>query len=223
MYLEIQELTKRIGNATVLDHIDLALEKGRIYGLRGKNGSGKTMLMRAMCGLILPTEGRIVIDGQALGKNHSFPNSVGALIEYPGFIASYSGLKNLMVLASIRKKVDESAIRAQMAAFDLDPDDKKKFRKYSLGMKQKLGIIAALMEEPDLILLDEPLNALDEKNVATVKAILKQHKQRGALIVLSCHDREELEQLADEVYGMENGRITDHYIVETKGGGDHAD
>ena len=217
MYLEIKNICKTIGNAEILKHINLEMERGKIYGLRGQNGSGKTMLMRTICGLILPTEGEIVIDGETLGKDISFPRSIGALIENPGFIADYSGMKNLEVLASIQNHIKKEDIAACMEELGLDPNDKKKFKKYSLGMKQKLGIIAAVMENPDLIILDEPLNALDEKTVNTVKEILLRHKARGALIIISCHDREELEFLSDEIFCIEAGEITGSYVVgETK-------
>lgn len=213
MYLEIKNICKTIGSAEILKHINLEMERGKIYGLRGKNGSGKTMLMRTICGLILPTEGEIVIDGETLGKDISFPRSIGALIENPGFIADYSGMKNLEVLASIQNHVKKDEIAACMEELGLDPNDKKKFKKYSLGMKQKLGIIAAVMENPDIIVLDEPLNALDEKTVNTVKEILLRHKARGALIIISCHDREELEFLSDEIFCIEAGEITGSYTV----------
>ena len=213
MYLEIKNICKTIGSAEILKHINLEMERGKIYGLRGKNGSGKTMLMRTICGLILPTEGEIVIDGETLGKDISFPRSIGALIENPGFIADYSGMKNLEVLASIQNHIKKEDIAACMEELGLDPNDKKKFKKYSLGMKQKLGIIAAVMENPDLIILDEPLNALDEKTVNTVKEILLRHKARGALIIISCHDREELEFLSDEIFCIEAGEITGSYVV----------
>ena len=213
MYLQINDICKTIGSAEILKHIQLGMERGKIYGLRGKNGSGKTMLMRTICGLILPTQGEVVIDGETLGKDISFPRSIGALIENPGFIAEYSGMKNLEVLASIQGRIGKEEIAACWEELGLDPNDKKKFRKYSLGMKQKLGIAAAVMENPDIIVLDEPLNALDEKTVHTVKEILLRHKARGALIIISCHDREELEFLSDEVFCIEAGEITGSYVV----------
>ena len=218
MYLQLKNICKTIGSAEILKHIDLEMEPGKIYGLRGKNGSGKTMLMRTICGLILPTEGEVIINGEKLGKDISFPRSIGALIENPGFIADYSGMKNLEVLASIQNRIGKEEIAVGMEELGLDPNDKKKFKKYSLGMKQKLGIVAAVMENPDIIVLDEPLNALDEKTVKTVKDILLRHKERGALIIISCHDREELEFLSDEVFVIEAGKITDSYTVEAPNG-----
>ncbi len=214
MYLEIQNLSKTISKNPILRNITIGMERGKIYGLRGKNGSGKTMLMRAICGLILPTEGSVSIDGEILGKDISFPRSVGALIENPGFIANYSGLRNLQILAAIQNHIGQKEIEENMRQLGLDPADPKKFKKYSLGMKQKLGIAAAVMENPDLIVLDEPINALDEKSVEVVKQLLLKHKERGALIIISCHDREELEFLSDEVFCIEEGQIRDHYIVD---------
>ena len=213
MYLEVKNLSKTISKAQILKDITLSMERGRIYGLRGKNGSGKTMLMRSICGLILPTSGQVIIDGEILGKDISFPRSIGALIENPGFVSNYSGYKNLEILASIQNKVGDKEIKSVMEELGLDPEDKKKFRKYSLGMKQKLGIAAAVMENPDMIILDEPINALDEKTVSVVKNILLRHKEHGALIIISCHDREELEFLSDEIFCIDTGEITRSYVV----------
>lgn len=214
MYLEIRDLSKILAKREVLSHISLEMERGRIYGFKGKNGSGKTMLMRAICGLILPTAGQVIIDGEMLGKDISFPRSVGALIETPGFISHYSALRNLETLASIQRKIGIPEMEAVLLELGLDPHDRKKFRQFSLGMKQKLGIAAAVMENPDIIVLDEPINALDEKSVETVKQMLIRHKERGALIILSCHDREELEYLSDVIFCLDNGRVVDSYSVD---------
>lgn len=216
MYLEIKNLSKTISKNAVLNNISIEMEKGKIYGLRGKNGSGKTMLMRSICGLIVPTEGEIVIDGESLHKDISFPRSIGALIETPGFISSYSGFKNLKILASIQNKILDSDIENILLELGLSPHDKKKFKKYSLGMKQKLGIAAAIMENPDIIILDEPINALDESSVTKVKELLLRYKKSGSLIIISCHDKEELEYLCDEIFCIENGTITKKYTVDNK-------
>ncbi|MGL4731780.1 MAG: ABC transporter ATP-binding protein [Clostridium sp.] len=210
MYIEVKNLTKVISKNTILSNINLRMEQGKIYGLKGKNGSGKTMLMRAICGLILPTEGEVIINDEVLGTDISFPRSIGALIENPGFIENYSGYKNLKILADIQGKIDDEQIRKTISLVGLEPDDKKKFKKYSLGMKQKLGIAAAIMENPDIIILDEPINALDEKSVSIVREILHEHRDRGALILVSCHDSEELEYLSDEIFIIENGSIKEH-------------
>ncbi|WP_071396578.1 ATP-binding cassette domain-containing protein [Bacillus tuaregi] len=213
MYIELKGLTKKISKTTVLDNISLSMEKGKIYGLKGKNGSGKTMLMRAICGLIVPSEGRININGDILGKDISFPKSVGALIENPGFIGSYTGFKNLKILADIKGEIDNNTINDVLLEVGLDPGDKKKYKKYSLGMRQKLGIAAAIMENPELIILDEPINALDEQSTNKVRDILQRRRKEGALIIVSCHDKEELEFLSDEIFIIENGRIIDHQIL----------
>lgn len=190
--IEIKNLNKKIKGAEVLKDINLHLEGGKVYGLKGKNGSGKTMLMRAVCGLILPTGGSITINGEQLGKQISFPRSVGILIENPSFIPGYTGLKNLSVLAAIQKRVGEDEIRETLEKIGLDPDDKRTYRKYSLGMKQRLGIAAAVMENPDIVILDEPINALDESGAKQVRTILKEQKERGAVCIIACHDSEEL-------------------------------
>jgi len=214
MYLEIKNFQKIISSNVILNDINIQMDQGRIYGFKGKNGSGKTMLMRAICGLILPTKGKIIVNGETLHKDISFPRSIGALIESPGFIANYSGFKNLQTLANIKQTINTEDIHEILSKLGLDPNDRKKFKKYSLGMKQKLGIAAAIMENPDIIVLDEPLNALDENSVLTVKNLLIEHKKRGALIIISCHDREELEFLSDEIFSLENGEIADAYQVQ---------
>lgn len=211
MYLEIEELIKIIGNETVLDHITLSMDVGKIYGLWGKNGSGKTMLIRAICGLIRPSSGKVIIDSEVLGEKQDFPQSVGALIENPGFIDKYTGYQNLKILAEIKKEIGKEEIEAVLEKVGLQEQKHKKYKKYSLGMKQKLGIAAALMEKPRLILLDEPTNALDEASVKMLHNLLLEYKQEGALIILASHDREELEQLSDIIYEVENGRIKNQY------------
>lgn len=209
MKIEIENYTKIIKGITILDNVSLTFEAGKCYGLKGKNGSGKTMLMRAVCGLIHPTKGQVIIDGEVLGKDMSFPKSVGVLIENPAFIANYTGLKNLELLASIKNIAGTEEIRNIIKAVGLDPDDKRKYRKYSLGMKQKLGIAAAFMEKPDIIILDEPINAIDESGVEKVKSLIAKAKERGAVIITACHDAEELEELSDEIICLAEGRISD--------------
>lgn len=207
MYIEVKNVTKRIDKVTILDSIYLQLDRGKIYGLKGKNGSGKTMLIKAICGLIRPSQGEIIVNGVTLGRNQEFPKSVGALIENPGFIENYSGYKNLKLLADIKGEIGENEIRTVMEALGLNPDEKKRVKKYSLGMKQKLGIAAALMEHPELILLDEPTNALDSESVEKFNALLRKEKERKAVILIASHDMEELEKIADLIFVIENGRI----------------
>lgn len=196
-----------MSNTNILDDINLKLVSGKIYGFVGKNGSGKTMLMRAICGLINPTSGEVIIDNKVLGKDISFPDNVGILIENPGFIPSYSGFKNLKYLARIKNKISDEDIKSVILMVGLDPNDKKSYRKYSLGMKQKLGIAGAIMENPNLLILDEPFNALDEETVENIRNIIKYKKDKENIVILSCHDREEIENLCDEIIEIKLGKI----------------
>lgn len=205
--IELKEVVKDIKGKRIIDHVTLHLESGKITGLKGVNGSGKTMLMRLISGLITPTSGSITINGKRLGKDITFPESVGILIENPAFLDTYSGFDNLKMLASIQNRIGEEEIRAILAKVGLDPQDKKKYRKYSLGMKQRLGIAAAVMENPDIIILDEPTNALDSDGVEMLKEILHEHRERGALLLISCHDLATLKELSDEMYLMESGAL----------------
>lgn len=207
MNIKIHNLTKCIKDNTVLDNVNLELQSGTVYGFKGVNGSGKTMLMRAICGLIYPSSGYVEIDGKVLGKDISFPESVGVLIENPSFIRNFTGAENLKALASIQKRIGEEEIRTALNEVGLNPDDKRPYRKYSLGMKQKLGVAAAVMEHPALIVLDEPLNALDEDGVTRVKRIIQNEKSRGSLIIIACHDAAELYEIADQIVEIECGIV----------------
>ncbi len=207
MKIEVKDYTKIIKGITILDDINITFESGKCYGLKGKNGSGKTMLMRAVSGLITATKGAVVIDGETLGKEISFPRSIGVLIENPAFIANYTGYKNLELLACIQNRIGKEEIQKTMEDVGLEPDDKRKYRKYSLGMKQKLGIASAFMEKPDIIILDEPINAIDETGVLKVKKMIQEAKSRGAVIITACHDAEELQELSDEIIQIAEGRI----------------
>ena len=174
MKIEIEHVSKKIKDALVLDDVCMTLESGNIYGFQGVNGSGKTMLMRAVSGLMYPTSGTISIDGKMLGKNMAFPEKIGMLIENPAFI---------------------------------DSARNKKYKKYSLGMKQRLGIACAIMEEPKLLLLDEPFNALDKEGQEKLSEIIRDMRDRGSLILLSSHDKDELENLSDVIYLVDSGRF----------------
>ena len=214
MKIVIKDLTKKLNKIEVLSGINLELIGGKIYGFKGKNGSGKTMLMRVICGLMIPTQGTVSIDNEILGKDISFPRSIGLLLENPSFINNYTGLKNLKILASIQQTIDENQIRDTLIRIGLDPDDKRTYKKYSLGMKQRLGIAAAVMENPDIVILDEPINALDESGAKQVREILYEQKQRGAVCIIACHDSEELEFLSDEIYEIAEGKIVNHSIIK---------
>ena len=212
--VRLEHYTKNFKKVTVLDDINLTLESGKVIGLKGKNGSGKTMLMRAISGLILPTSGKVFINDKELGKQISFPPSIGLLIKNPSFIANYTGFKNLKILASIQNKISDEEIREAIRKVGLKPDDPRTFKKYSLGMKQRLGIAAAIMEKPDIVILDEPINALDEAGAGLIKGILDELKANGSLIIIACHDTEELNYLSDEVYEIYEGQLVDKEAAE---------
>ena len=194
------------------------MEAGRVTGLRGINGSGKTMLLRLLAGLIHPTEGRITIDGKTLGTDMEFPPSMGLLIENPAFLGQYTGAENLEMLASLHQNVTKEDVRALLEKVGLAADGDTKYRKYSLGMKQRLGIAGAILGEPELLLLDEPTNALDTKGVELLRSIIQEERQRGAAIVVACHDAAFLESVSDEIYCLENGQLTDHLILQEEVG-----
>ena len=208
--VRLEDYCKSFKSAEVLKNINLTLESGKVIGLKGKNGSGKTMLMRAISGLILPTSGKVYINDKELGRHISFPPSIGILIENPSFISNYTGFKNLKILASIQNRISDDEIRDAIRKVGLDPDDKRTFKKYSLGMKQRLGIAAAIMERPDIVILDEPINALDEAGAGLIKGLLDELKANGSLMIIACHDTEELNHLSDEIYEIYDGEITGH-------------
>ncbi|SEF54942.1 ATP-binding cassette domain-containing protein [Lachnospira multipara] len=207
MVIEIKNASKEIKKNFVLKNINLNFKSGVIYGLKGKNGSGKTMLMRLVCGLIYATTGEVIVDGKTLGKDISFPDNTGILIENPSFIDEYTGLDNLKLLSKIRNEITEKEIVESIMRVGLDPKDKRNYKKYSLGMKQKLGIAAAIMEKPNLLILDEPINAVDDDGVKKIRNILDEEKRRGAICIIACHDREELDLLADEIIEIKEGEI----------------
>lgn len=207
MEIKVQNITKVIKGTTVLDSVSMEMKSGEIVGLRGENGSGKTMLMRMIAGLIFPTQGSVRIDGRALGKDLAFPKEMGILLENPTFLENYTGYQNLCMLASIQNRIGEEEIKKAIRRVGLEWNDKKKYRKYSLGMKQRLGIAAAIMEAPQLIILDEPSNALDAQGVEMLRKIIREEKERDALILVSSHDGLLLEEIADVIYIMKNGHL----------------
>lgn len=207
MQIQIEHLTKKIKGVTVLDDITYSFQGGRIYGLSGKNGCGKTMLMRSIAGLIYPTSGKIMIDGEILGKDISFPKSMGLLIENPVFLRDYTGFENLRLLAGIQGGISDDEIREVLEKVGLLPEDKRKYYKYSLGMRQRLGIAAAIMGEPDVILLDEPINAIDVDGVEEIRDTIRNLVDENRIIIIACHDKEEMDYMADTVIRMAEGRI----------------
>lgn len=206
----VNEVSKSIYGVPIINSISMKLVSGNVYGFQGINGSGKTMLMRLICGLIYPTKGEIVIDGKRLGKEITFPQSVGLLLENPAFLDSYTGYENLEMLASIKNIITREEIHEAITSVGLDPLDKRKYKKFSLGMKQRLGIAAAIMEKPDILILDEPTNSLDSSGVSLVKTILAKERERGAIIILACHDLPVLQDVSDEIFLLGQGKITEH-------------
>ena len=207
MNISIEHVTKKIKDATVLKDICLERKGGTVYGLQGKNGSGKTMLMRAISGLIRPTSGRIVINGEQLHKNISIPRSIGLLLENPSLLPEYDAFQNLKLLAKMQGGVPEEEIRQLIRDVGLEDAGHKKVEKYSLGMKQRLGIAAAILGSPDIILLDEPINAIDGEGVEEIRSLILSLKNEKRIIIVACHDKEEMNLLADEIVHLRDGRI----------------
>lgn len=209
MSVILKNIEKIINGTTVLKNINLQLEYGVVYGLKGKNGSGKTMLMKTLCGLVIPSKGTIEIDTVNLTQNKCFPESIGALIESPAFLPEYTGRANLKALAQISKEqIDSEEIDSAITMVGLDANDKRTYRKYSLGMKQRLGIAAAIMGYPKIVVLDEPSNALDVEGIALLHTICDALKKHGCLVILSCHDAQELEELSDVMITITQGEVT---------------
>lgn len=206
MKITLKNVSKTIKGCLILDDINLEMESGNVYGLRGSNGSGKTMLMRAIAGLIR-VEGTVKLDDKILGKDISFPESLGIMIENPAFIEDYTAFRNLFLLAMIKGTATKEDIRNALERVGLDPDDRRTYRKFSLGMKQRLGIACAIMEKPEILILDEPVNALDEDGIALVHDILEEERRRGALIIIACHDKEEMNALANKFFIVSEGKV----------------
>ena len=212
--IKIEHLTKKFGDAVVLDDISMELVPGKIYGLVGRNGSGKTMLMKHILGFVHPTSGKILVDGKEIGKDIDMPQNVGAIIENPGFLPEYSGFKNLKFLAMIRGKIGNEEIKEAIRLVGLDPESKKHVGKYSLGMRQRLGLAQALMENPDILLLDEPLSGLDNDGVQEMHELLMKQKKQGRLLVIASHSKEDIAVLCDEVFRFDKGKMIGHDIAE---------
>lgn len=209
MPIIFDRVTKVIGKHKVIDQVSCTMQTGNITGLKGINGSGKTMMMRLIAGLIYPTEGQVIVDGKSVGKEISFPPSLGIMLENPSFLNPYSGYENLKLLAGINHNISADEIEGALSRVGLLENKDKAYKKYSLGMKQRLGIAAAIMERPAILLLDEPTNSLDESGVELVKQIVQEEKARGATVVLSCHDASVLADLADEIIAIQGGKIAE--------------
>lgn len=195
----IEKLVKKFKETEVLSNINVSFDKGKIHGLIGRNGSGKTMLMKCICGLVPVTSGRISINGKIVGKDIEIPENIGVIIENPGFIPSYSVYQNLYFLSKITSKIGRTEIRNSIQSVGLDPDNKKHVGKYSLGMRQRLGLAQAIMENPDLLILDEPMNGLDKDGVSDMRKYLLNLKEQGKTILIASHSTEDIEILCDTV------------------------
>ena len=206
-FIEVKNCSKNIGDKVILDNISLNLCKNHIYGFIGKNGSGKTMLFKAIIGLLKTNEGEIIIDSHKINNSDSYPVSVGVMIENNNLWSYLSAFENLKILASINKLVNDYEIEETLKRVGLDPKSKKTYSKFSLGMKQRLIIAQAVMEKPELLVLDEPTNALDKKGVELFKKIIKEEKERGATILISSHSLEGFNELCDSIFEMEDGKI----------------
>ena len=203
--IEVRGLSLTIGKTAILNDVTVSLEAGKIHGLIGRNGSGKTMLMKCICGFIRPTRGVVVVDGKRVGKDVDFPKNMGIIIETPGFIPYYSGYKNLKLLAGLRNKIGKEEIIQAMERTGLDPKLKRHVKKYSLGMRQRLGLTQAIMEDPDILILDEPMNGLDKDGVEDMRRYLIDLREQGKTILIASHSSEDISVLCDAVYEMEKG------------------
>lgn len=206
--IKIENVSKDFAQERVLRSVTRKFESGLIHGIVGNNGSGKTVLMKCICGFLVPTEGKITVNGQIVGKDVDFPGNMGLIIETPGFLANVSGVKNLEILASLNKKIGLSEIAEAIRTVGLDPKLNKPVGKYSLGMRQRLGIAQAIMEDPKLLILDEPLNGLDKHGVAEMRALIKSLKAKGKTILLASHNQADIDELCDTVCEMDAGVMT---------------
>lgn len=208
MELIADRISKSIKKREILSDISLCLGSGKVHGFVGRNGSGKTMLFRALSGLMGIDSGSITWGGKTLHKDFSVLPSLGIILENAGLYPNHTGMENLMYLAGLTKKVGSEEARNAISRVGLNPDDKRLYGKYSLGMKQRLAIAQAVMEKPDVIMLDEPTNGLDEAGVGEIRRVILEEKERGALILVASHNREDIQILADELYRVENGRVS---------------
>lgn len=207
MKIEIRNLSKQFRGARVLDDVNLQMNSGKIYGIVGRNGSGKTMLFRCLAGLVRPSSGEILFDGKVLHRDIPTPPNMGIVIENMGLYPDFTGFANLKYLARIRNAISDEEIRAAIDRVGLDPEDRRILKKYSLGMRQRIVLAQAIMERQDVIVLDEPTNALDEEGVSLIRTILKEEAARGAVVAIASHNKEDILYLCDEVYHMSKGRL----------------
>lgn len=207
MKFEIKNLTKKFKNTIVIDNVNVTFDSGKIYGIIGKNGSGKSVFLKILCSFYVPTSGYILQDNYDYIKNNSFPKNTRALIEKPDFISELTGFENLKLLASIQNRINDSDIEKTLKDVNLFEEKDKKYCQYSLGMKQKLGIAQVLMENPDVLILDEPFNGIEEESVRKIKKILKEEKKKGKLIIITSHIKEDVVELSDEIFLFKEGTL----------------
>ena len=206
--IDVKNVNLTLGKTQILKDINVSFEQGKIHGLIGRNGSGKTMLMKCICGFIKPTSGEITVDGKRVGRDVDFPKNMGIIIETPGFIPYYSGYKNLKLLAGLNNRIGKKEIMQSMEQVGLDPKLKRHVRKYSLGMRQRLGLAQAIMENPDLLILDEPFNGLDKDGVKDMREYLLSYKEQGKTILICSHSAEDISVLCETVHEMDKGVIS---------------
>ncbi len=204
MGIVVEHIDKSFGKENVLKDVSLTIGCGEIFGVVGNNGSGKTVLMKCICGFMKPDRGKIYVNGRQIGRECDFPDSLGMIIETPGFLPNLSGYRNLKILADLKAKIGKQEIRESLKRVGLDPYLKKNVSKYSLGMRQRLGIAQAIMEDPDVLILDEPFNGLDKTGAAQMRKLLKELKSQGKSILLASHNAQDIEELCDNVHEMED-------------------
>ncbi len=209
MTIEFKEVSKKFKDVTILSNVTVTFKSGNIYGLFGRNGSGKSVFLKLLCGFYKPTSGEIKYDGENLNEKLEFPKNTRALIERPNFFPDLTGFENLKILAKIQNKITDDEINKSLEIVNLEQEKNKKYGKYSLGMKQKLGIAQAIMEDPDVIVLDEPFNGVENATVNKIIDFLKQEEQRGKMIIISTHIMEDLEKLTDKIFYFDGGTINE--------------
>ncbi len=205
--IQVREVCKSFGKAEVLKQVTVNFEAGKIHGIIGRNGSGKTVLFKCICGFIPVTSGTILVDGKQVGKEVDIPRDMGIIIESPGFLPGYSGFHNLRFLAKVRNRIDDEKIRETLRFVGLDPKDKKHVGKYSMGMRQRLGLAQAIMEDPKILILDEPMNGLDKHGVKEIRECLLNLRSQGKTILIASHNAEDIRILCDTVYEMDGGEL----------------
>ncbi len=206
--ISVNNVSKKFGNNTVLSNVSLSIESSRIVGIIGRNGSGKTVLMKSICGFLPIDSGEIYVSGKRVGKDVDFPDNIGIIIETPGFLPNFSGFSNLWQLAKIKGRITKDEVRAAINRVGLNPDDKKHVGKYSLGMRQRLGLAQAIMENPDILILDEPMNGLDKDSVKDMRKYLIELKEQGKTILIASHSAEDIDTLCTAVYEMDKGVLS---------------